>query len=95
MYIHDTQSAQISQKQDERNIYVIMKTMCPPGYHHSGFVATHALGHMMYGYTLLVPMNQRVLKKLSNGHNKVVISDPRHTVLKSQRSKMSIIYMLS
>ena len=46
--IHDTQSAQISQKQDERNIYVIMKTMCPPGYHHNGFVATHALGHMMY-----------------------------------------------
>ena len=34
-----------------------MKTMCPPGYHHNGFVATHALGHMMYGYTLLVPMN--------------------------------------
>ena len=47
--IHDTQSAQISQKQDERNIYVIMKTMCHPGYHHNGFVATHALGHMMYG----------------------------------------------
>ena len=23
-----------------------MKTMCPPGYHHNGFVATHALGHM-------------------------------------------------
>ena len=23
----------------------IMKTMCPPGYHHNGFVATHALGH--------------------------------------------------
>ena len=33
-----------------------MKIMCPPGYHHSGFVATHALGHMMYGYTLLIPM---------------------------------------
>ena len=46
--IHDTQSAKISQKQDERNIYVIMKTMCPPGHHHNGFVATHALGHMMY-----------------------------------------------
>ena len=30
-------------------IYVIMKTMCPPGYHHNGFVATHALGQMMYG----------------------------------------------
>ena len=25
-----------------------MKTMCPPGYHQNGFVATHALGHMMY-----------------------------------------------
>ena len=23
--------------------------MCPPGYHHNGFVATHALGRMMYG----------------------------------------------
>ena len=21
-----------------------MKTMCPPSYHHNGFVATHALG---------------------------------------------------
>ena len=66
--IHYTQSAQISQKQDGRNIYVIMKTMCPPGYHHNGFVATHALGHMMYGYTLLVPMNQRVLNKHSLVH---------------------------
>ena len=27
-----------------------MKTMSPPGYHHNGFVATHALGHMMYGF---------------------------------------------
>ena len=27
-------------------IYVIMKTMCPPGYHHNGFVATYTLGHM-------------------------------------------------
>ena len=26
-----------------------MKTLCPPGYHHSGFVAIHALEHMMYG----------------------------------------------
>ena len=26
-----------------------MKTMCPPGYHHNGFVATHALGHMTVG----------------------------------------------
>ena len=27
-----------------------MKTLCPPGYHHNGFVETHALGHMMYGF---------------------------------------------
>ena len=46
MYI---QHGQISQKQDGCNIYAIMKTMCPPGYHHNGFVATLALGHMMYG----------------------------------------------
>ena len=25
-----------------------MKTMCPPGYHLSGFVATQAVGYMMY-----------------------------------------------
>ena len=25
-----------------------MKRMHPPGYHHNGFVATHALGHRMY-----------------------------------------------
>ena len=47
--IHNTKSAQISQKQDVHNIYVIMKTMCHSGYHHNGFVATHALGHMVYG----------------------------------------------
>ena len=32
--------------------------MCPPGRHHNGFVATHALGNMMYGifdiYTLRI-----------------------------------------
>ena len=29
-------------------IYAIMKKMCPPppGYHHNGFVASHALGHI-------------------------------------------------
>ena len=30
-------------------IYVFMKAMCPPGYHHNGHMATHALEHMMYG----------------------------------------------
>ena len=74
----------------------VLSCMCPPGYYHNGFVATHALGHMMYGYILLVPMNQRVLNKLSKEHN---ISGNKeyttHRVLKSHRSKMSIIYMLS
>ena len=46
-----------------------MKTMCPPDYHHNGFVATHALGLMMYDYTLLVPLNIRVFNKLSKEHN--------------------------
>ena len=56
-----------------------MKTMCPPGYHHNGFVATHALGHMTYGYTLLVPMNQRVLNKQSKErNNRVVVSECNH-----------------
>ena len=66
---HDTQSAQILRKQDERNIYGVMKTMCPLGYHHNGFLTVYALGHMMYGYTLLVLMKQRVLNKLSKEHN--------------------------
>ena len=46
-----------------------MKTMCPPGYHHNGFVAIYALGHLIHGYTLLVPMNQRVLNKQSKERN--------------------------
>ena len=62
--IHDTQSPEISQKQDGHNIYAIMKTICPLGYHHNGFVATHALGHVMYSYRLLVPMKQRSLLNL-------------------------------
>ena len=27
-----------------------MKTMCPPGYHHNGFVATYALGPKCMSY---------------------------------------------
>ena len=52
--ISDTQSAQTLQKQDGHNIYAIMKTMCLPGYHHNGFVATHVLGHMMPLQTVVV-----------------------------------------
>ena len=31
-------------------IYVIMKAMCPPGYHHDGFMATHALIQLITYY---------------------------------------------
>ena len=52
--------------------------MCSPGYNHNGFVATHTLRYMMYGYTFLVPINQRVLKKQSkerniSGHHEIQI----------------------
>ena len=43
--------------------------MCPLGYHHNGFMETHALGHMTYGYTLLVTMNQKVLEKQRKERN--------------------------
>ena len=62
--------------------------MCPPSYHHIGFVATHALGPMMYGYTLLVPVNQKVLNKLSKERHDTRTHDPRHTECsKSHKSK--------
>ena len=90
--IHDAHSVQISQKQDKRNLYEIMKIMCSLGYHHNGFVATHALGHIMYCYTLLASMNQKGLNKLSKEHN---ISDHKwpttHRVLKCQKGKVGVI----
>ena len=87
-------SAQISQKQDGHNISVIMKTICPPGYQHNGFMTTHTLGHIMYGYTLLVPMNQRVINKLRkerniSGHKR----STTHRVLKSHKREMGVTYM--
>ena len=42
-----THSAQISQKQNRCDIYVIMKTKCTPSYYYNGFVANHALGHII------------------------------------------------
>ena len=48
-------------------MHAIMETMCPPSYHHNGFVS--CIVHMIYGYLLLVPMNQRVLNRLSKVHN--------------------------
>ena len=46
-----------------------MKSMCSSDYYHNGFVATNAIGYMMFGYTLLIPMNQRMISKLSKEHN--------------------------
>ena len=74
----------MSQKQDRLNIYVIMKITCPPGYHHNGFVASHAFGHIIYGYTLLAIMNQRVHNKLTRNVIKLVINDPLHTETETQ-----------
>ena len=51
---------------------------------------------LMYSYILMVPMQQRVLNKLNKEHN---INGHKcsttHRVLKSHRSKMSVIYMQS
>ena len=41
--------------------------MCPPSYHHNGFAATHAFGHMIYGYTLPVPINQKSAQQAKQG----------------------------
>ena len=68
--IYDTESAQSSQKQDERNIYAIMKAMCPPGYHHNGFVATHALGHMS---TSCVRTTVQHVTKCRSCHKAIVV----------------------
>ena len=70
-----------------------MKTTSPPGYQWLLW-ETHALGHMMYGYKLLVPKNQKLLKKLSKERNiSIHKSSTTGSVLKSHRSKMGIIYM--
>ena len=63
-----------------------MKTVCPSSYHNNDFVATDTLGRIIYGYTLLVLLNQRVLNKLSkepyiNGQKSFMT----HRVLKSAR----------
>ena len=48
MYISDSRHTEFSnliEARDKRNTYAVMKTLCPPGYHHDGFVASHALLH--------------------------------------------------
>ena len=49
MYIYLTEA----KKQDGCNIYVIMKPMCPPGYHNSGFVTIDIYTYIYtYIYTI-------------------------------------------
>ena len=45
----------------------------PSWYHRNEFVVAYALGHMTYGYTLLLPMNQRVRNNLGKERNISVI----------------------
>ena len=44
--------------------------MPPPGYHHNGFVATHALGHMMYTTVHHVPKYMSCHKAIDCGDNR-------------------------
>ena len=59
--INDTQSTQISQKQNRRNIHAIIKTMCPLGYHHNSFLVTHALGNMMNNVATIHRVSQCII----------------------------------
>ena len=68
-----------------------MKTICPPRYHHNGFVATHALGYMMYGYRLLIPVNQRVLNKLNKEY---IVSGHKSTTTHSVEQNGHNIYVI-
>ena len=52
MYISDSRNTEflnLIEARDKRNIYAVMKTLCPPsmmhGYQHDGFDASHALLH--------------------------------------------------
>ena len=49
-----------------------MYIMCPIGYYQSAkcLMVTHVIWHVMYGYTLLALMNQRMLSKSSKDHKK-------------------------
>ena len=40
-----TECSDLTEWGDWHSIYVIMKTICPPGYCNNSFMATHALGH--------------------------------------------------
>ena len=50
LVISDPQHTVLKSNRSKMGVtYVIIKIMCPPGYHHKGSMANHALGYMMYG----------------------------------------------
>ena len=60
------------------NIYIYIyiynhETSVPSRLSSQWLCALGPLGHMMYGYTLLVPMSQRVLNKLSKERYNFVV----------------------
>ena len=42
--------------------------MSPPGYHHNGFVATHALGHMMCGCFQWMSCRKAIVAIIGRAH---------------------------
>ena len=67
-----------------------MKTMCPPGYHHNGFVATDALGQMMYGFNLTSCAQVHELPKSHFGHIVFMIAHIYYDHLASVRLENSV-----
>ena len=74
--IHNTQSPQISQKPDGHNIYAIMRTMCPPGYHHvyTSCFQVHELPQSHYAddwyiVYFFLPLEPITKTKIGEGHS--------------------------
>ena len=82
------------EKHDERVYHLIILCIYPMYIYI--YIYIYICICLMYSYILMVPMNQRVLNKLNKEHN---INGHKwsttHRVLKSHRSKMIKIYMLS
>ena len=63
--INNTQSAQISQNKDGRNIHAIMKTMCPSWFSPQWLCGNSCNWAHDVRLCIVVPMNQSVLNKQS------------------------------
>ena len=76
--IHNTQSAQMSLKQDGRNIYAIMKIMCLPGYHHIYIYIYVYIYICMYVYLYIYI---HIYTHICN-HENIVLPGYHHTALR-------------